>query len=78
MGEITREVDRLIAEMNALEKFNDDLFIEFYEKEDAMQESLTALEKDGKLSSAVRKEYSDKLAAAFEKLRGKLSFCNLH
>ena len=43
-----------------------------------MKESLTALENDGKLSSAVRTDYSDKLAAAFEKLRGKLSFCNLH
>ena len=77
MKEILREANALITEMNALEKFNDDIFIAFYEKEDAMQESLLAAEKAGKLSAEERKDYSDRLAEAFAKLRGKLSFCNL-
>ena len=51
MKEILREANALITEMNALEKFNDDIFIAFYEKEDAMQESLLAAEKAGKLSA---------------------------
>ena len=32
MNDIIKEVDSLIAEMNTLEKFNDDLFIEYFEK----------------------------------------------
>ena len=57
MKEILREVNALITEMNALDKFNDDIFIAFYEKEDAMQESLLAAEKAGKMSADERKYY---------------------
>lgn len=77
MKGIIGEVDALVAEMNALDKFNDDLFIEFYEKEEKMQERISALAEKGALTAAESKECSEKLAAAFDKLRGKLTFCNL-
>ena len=40
MNTLIREVDALAAEMDALEKFNDDVFIQFFEKEEALQERL--------------------------------------
>ncbi len=65
MNAIIIEVDGLIAEMKALDKFNDDVFIQYFEKVGEMQERLSD------------KDCSDKLSEAFEKLKGKLSFCTL-
>ena len=72
-----KELDGLIAEMKALDKFNDDVFIQYFEKVGEMQERLSELEKTNKLSSVEYKDCSDKLSEAFEKLKGKLSFCTL-
>ena len=47
MNEIIHEVDALIAEMNALDHFNDDLFIQYFEREEEMQERLEAVAKSG-------------------------------
>ena len=67
---ITQDLEVLIKEMNAVDQMDDDLFIQFFEKEEAMQERLEAL-KDA------NKEYSGRLVEAFGRLKGKLSFCNL-
>lgn len=77
MNAIIIEVDDLIAEMKALDKFSDDVFIQYFEKVGEMQERLSELEKENKLSSVEYKDCSDKLSKAFEKLKGKLSFCTL-
>lgn len=77
MNAIIIEVDGLIAEMKELDKFNDDVFIQYFEKVGKMQERLSELEKTNKLSSVEYKDCSDKLSKAFEKLKGKLSFCTL-
>ncbi len=77
MNDIVKEVDSLIAEMNNLETFNDDLFIEYFDKEEKIQEQLDALVKTNELSSEVCNDCSERLAKAFERLKGKLSFCNL-
>ena len=77
MSAIIKEVDDLIAEMKALNKFNDDVFIQYFEKVGEMQERLSELEKSSELSSVEYKDCSDKLSEAFEKLKGKLSFCTL-
>jgi hypothetical protein len=77
MNAIIIEVDGLIAEMKELDKFNDDVFIQYFEKVGEMQERLSELEKTNKLSSVEYKDCSDKLSKAFEKLKGKLSFCTL-
>lgn len=78
MNTLIREVDALAAEMDALEKFNDDVFIQFFEKEEALQERLSEAVKAGKLTDEEYKEYSTRLADSFGKLKGKLSFCTLH
>jgi hypothetical protein len=77
LSAIIKEVDDLIAEMKALDKFNDDVFIQYFEKVGEMQERLSELEKSSELSSVEYKDCSDKLSKAFEKLKGKLSFCTL-
>jgi hypothetical protein len=77
LSAIIKEVDDLIAEMKALDKFNDDVFIQYFEKVGEMQERLSELEKSSELSSVEYKDCSDKLSEAFEKLKGKLSFCTL-
>ena len=77
MSAIIKEVDDLIAEMKALNKFNDDVFIQYFEKVGEMQERLSELEKSSELSSVEYKDCSDKLSESFEKLKGKLSFCTL-
>ena len=77
MSAIIKEVDDLIAEMKALDKFNDDVFIQYFDKVGEMQERLSELEKSSELSSVEYKDCSDKLSEAFEKLKGKLSFCTL-
>ena len=43
MNAIIIEVDGLIAEMKALDKFNDDVFIQYFEKVGEMQEPRTVL-----------------------------------
>ena len=77
MNTIISEIDDLIAEMKTLDEFNDDVFILYFEKVGEMQERLSELEKTNKLSSVEYKDCSDKLSEAFEKLKGKLSFCTL-
>ena len=62
MNAIIIEVDGLIAEMKALDKFNDDVFIQYFEKVGEMQERLSELEKTNKLSSVEYKDCSDKLS----------------
>ena len=69
MSAIIKEVDDLIAEMKALDKFNDDVFIQYFEKVGEMQERLSELEKSSELSSVEYKDCSDKLSEAFEKLK---------
>ena len=77
MNTVISEVDGLIAEMKALDKFNDDVFIQYFEKVGEVQERLSELKKENKLSSVEYKDCSERLSEAFEKLKGKLSFCML-
>lgn len=77
MNTVISEVDGLIAEMKALDKFNDDVFIQYFEKVGEVQERLSELKKENKLSSVEYKDCSERLSEAFEKLKGKLSFCTL-
>ena len=77
MNDIFREINDLTAEMDKLQKFDDDVFIGFYEKVDELQEHLDEMEKAGTLSHEEKEEYSKKLSEAFEKMRGKMSFCTL-
>ena len=77
MDEIFHEVDALIAEMNALDHFNDDLFIQYYEREEGLQERLEVMAKTGKITANDMEDCSVRLAEAFDKLKSKLSFCNL-
>ena len=65
MNVIINEVNSLIDEMEALDKFNDDVFIQYFEKVDEMEERLAELEKAKKMSSEEYKDCSDRLAAAF-------------
>lgn len=78
MNDLTPEIDALIIEMTEAKKFNDDIFIEFFEKHGAMLERLEEQEKAGKLTSEQKSDLADRLNAAFEKLKSRLSFCNLH
>ena len=77
MNDIFREINDLTAEMDKLQKFDDDVFIRFYEKVDELQEQLDDMEKADTLSHEQKEEYSKKLSEAFEKMRGKMSFCTL-
>ena len=77
MNDIFREINDLTAEMDKLQKFDDDVFIRFYEKVDELQEHLDEMEKAATLSHGEKEEYSKKLSEAFEKMRGKMSFCTL-
>lgn len=77
MNKIIHEADALVAEMDAMDKFNDDQFIQFFEREEEMQDRLETMEKAGKISPEERNNCSERLAEAFGKLRSKLSFCNL-
>lgn len=77
MNDICREVDALAAEMDKLQKFDDDVFIGFYEKVDELQERLDAMEKDNALSHEEKEECAKKLSDAFDKMKGKMSFCTL-
>ena len=81
MNVITNEVNNLIAEMEALDEFNDDVFIQYFEKVEDLQERLAEFGKTNKLSPEEYKgseEYkgcTERLAESFEKLKGKLTFC---
>ena len=55
MNAIIIEVDGLIAEMKALDKFNDDVFIQYFEKVGEMQERLS----EGSKTSGVRSKTSE-------------------
>ena len=77
MKDLNRELETLIKDMNSVDKLTDDLFIQFFEKEEAMQEKLEALKKANKLSAEEYETLSDRLVEAFGRLKGKLSFCNL-
>jgi hypothetical protein len=77
MNTVISEVDGLIAEMKALDKFNDDVFIQYFEKVGEVQERLSELKKENNVSSVEYKDCSERLSEAFEKLKGKLSFCTL-
>ena len=77
MKDLNRELETLIKEMNSVDKLTDDLFIQYFEKEEAMQEKLEALKKADKLSAEEYETLSDRLVEAFGRLKGKLSFCNL-
>ena len=50
MNVITNEVNNLIAEMEALDEFNDDVFIQYFEKVEDLQERLAEFGKTNKLS----------------------------
>ena len=78
MKEIIRDVDVLIAEMDSVGKFDDDVFISFFEREEELRERLDEQKKENKLSQEEWKNCSDRLGEAFGRLKGKLSFCNLH
>ena len=78
MKEIIRDVDALIAEMDSVGKFADDVFISFFEREEELRERLDEQKKENKLSQEEWKNCSDRLGEAFGRLKGKLSFCNLH
>ena len=58
MNKIIREVEALIAEMNALDKFNDDQFILYFEREEEMQDCLETMEKAGEITREERKNCS--------------------
>jgi hypothetical protein len=78
MKEIIREVNTLIAEMDSVKKFDDDIFISFFEREEELQERLDEQKKEKALSQEEWKDCSDRLGESFGRLKGKLSFCNLH
>ena len=75
MNVITNEVNNLIAEMEALDEFNDDVFIQYFEKVEDLQERLAECGKTNKLSPEEYKGCTERLAESFEKLKGKLTFC---
>ena len=78
MKEIIRDVDVLIAEMDSVGKFDDDVFISFFEREEELQERLDEQKKENKLSQEEWKDCTERLGEAFGRMKGKLSFCNLH
>ena len=50
MNTVCREVETFIEEMDKLQKFDDEVFISFYEKVDELQDRLDTMEEAGKLS----------------------------
>jgi hypothetical protein len=77
MKDITRDLEALVKEMNAVDQMDDDLFIQYFEKEEAMQGRLEALKDANKLTAEEFEDYSGRLVEAFGRLKGKLSFCSL-
>ena len=78
MSEIIREVNVLIDEMDSAGKFDDDIFISFFERQEELQERLDEQKRENKLSQEVWENCSKRLGEAFGRMKGKLSFCNLH
>ncbi len=78
MSEIIREVNVLIDEMDSAGKFDDDIFISFFERQEELQERLDEQKRENKLSQEEWKNCSERLGEAFGRMKGKLSFCNLH
>ena len=78
MSEIIREADALIAEMDSVGKLDDDIFVSFFEREEELQERLDEQKKENKLSQEEWKDSTERLGEAFGRMKGKLSFCNLH
>lgn len=77
MKAILHDLEELIKEMNAVDQMDDDLFIQYFEKEEAMQGRLEALKDANKLTAEEFEDYSGRLVEAFGRLKGKLSFCSL-
>lgn len=50
MNAVCLEVETFIEEMDKLQKFDDEVFISFYEKVDELQDRLDTMEEAGKLS----------------------------
>ena len=78
MSEIIREVNALIDEMDSAGKFDDDIFISFFERQEELQERLDEQKRENKLSQEEWKNCSERLGEAFGRMKGKLSFCNFH
>ena len=78
MSEIIREVNVLIDEMDSAGKFDDDIFISFFERQEELQERLDEQKRENKLSQEEWKDCTERLGEAFGRMKGKLSFCNLH
>ena len=78
MSEIIREADAVIAEMDSVGKLDDDIFVSFFEREEELQERLDEQKKENKLSQEEWKDCTERLGEAFGRMKGKLSFCNLH
>ena len=77
MKAILHDLEELIKEMNAVDQMDDDLFIQYFEREEAMQERLEALKDSNELTAEEFEDYSGRLVEAFGRLKGKLSFCIL-
>ena len=77
MKAILHDLEELIKEMNAVDQMDDDLFIQYFEREEAMQERLEALKDSNELTAEEFEDYSGRLVEAFGRLKGKLSFCSL-
>ena len=72
MKAILHDLEELIKEMNAVDQMDDDLFIQYFEREEAMQERLEALKDANKLTAEEFEDYSGRLVEAFGRLKGKL------
>ena len=77
MKAILHDLEELIKEMNAVDQMDDDLFIQYFEREEAMQERLEALKDSNELTAEEFEDCSGRLVEAFGRLQGKLSFCSL-
>ncbi len=72
MKDLNRELETLIKDMNSVDKLTDDLFIQYFEKEEAMQEKLEALKKANKLSAEEYATPTHRPVATLGRPRGKL------
>ena len=74
---IQQEVNALIAEMESLKEFDDEIFIRYFEKEAELQERIVSSAEAEGLTEAEKQACSERLSAAFGVLKGRLSFCTL-
>ena len=77
MEGLQKEIETFIKKMDALKSFDDDLFIQILDKTEELREKLDS-EKAKELTPSEKERLSRDLSASFEKVRAKLSFCNLH